>query len=389
MNKSKKTAQSGSRPRQFKKKREFGSEIAGVIFLFIGLIFLLSLISYNAQDPSWANAAASGQKIHNFVGKAGASISEAFLLVLGFTSFILTFTFFYLGIQLILTRKNLHLALRIIRIFFLLLLLSSLSAIVFGRISWRGADIPAGGLVGDLCMSFLTRIFNHLGTVIILLVLLILFILFTTHLSIKKITLALSWPFGFFFQKVRIQILQYQKAKNRVKKRRKVMEKYLGQKKEDLKLQKEKKSQSKGKDRKTAVVITPKKPPAQKDLPFKDPQKRDGYQLPPFSLLDKSKAAEQIDKNELFEKKHLIEEKLQQFGVTGEVRQYHPGPIITTYEFFPDAGIKVNQVANLAEEVSLALAAISVRIHRIAGKSSLGIEVPNKKPSTARSSSQT
>ncbi|MCK4337596.1 MAG: DNA translocase FtsK [Candidatus Aminicenantes bacterium] len=377
MNKSKKTAQSGPRARQFKKKREFGSEIAGVIFLFIGLIFLLSLVSYNAQDPSWAHAASSGQKIHNFVGKAGASISEAFLQVLGLTAFILTFAFFYLGIQLVRTKENPHPALRIIRIFFLLLLLSSLFAIVFGRISWRGADIPAGGLTGDLCVSFLTRIFNHIGTVLILIVLLILFILFTTHLSVKKITLALSWPFEFSFQKVRIQISHYQKAKNREKKRRKVMEKHLGPKKEDLKLRKEKKSKSKGKDRKTAVVITPKKPPAQKNLPFKDPQKRDGYQFPPFSLLDKSKTAEQIDKNELFEKKQLIEEKLQQFGVTGEVRQYHPGPIITTYEFFPDAGIKVNQVANLAEEVSLALAAISVRIHRIAGKSSLGIEVPN------------
>ncbi|MCJ7680216.1 MAG: hypothetical protein MUP70_05790, partial [Candidatus Aminicenantes bacterium] len=76
------------------------------------------------------------------------------------------------------------------------------------------------------------------------------------------------------------------------------------------------------------------------------------------------------------------EEKLAQFGVTGEVKQYHPGPVITTYEFFPDAGIKVSQVANLSEEVSLALSAISVRIRRIPGKSSLGIEVPNNNRET-------
>jgi len=61
------------------------------------------------------------------------------------------------------------------------------------------------------------------------------------------------------------------------------------------------------------------------------------------------------------------------------VREYHPGPVITTYEFFPDAGIKVSQVAGLSEELSLALEAEAVRIQRIPGKSSLGIEIPNNK----------
>ncbi|MBC7365111.1 MAG: DNA translocase FtsK, partial [Candidatus Aminicenantes bacterium] len=73
------------------------------------------------------------------------------------------------------------------------------------------------------------------------------------------------------------------------------------------------------------------------------------------------------------------EEKLREFKVSGEVREYHPGPVITTYEFFPDAGIKVSQVASLSEELSLALEAESVRIQRIPGKSSLGIEIPNNK----------
>jgi S-DNA-T family DNA segregation ATPase FtsK/SpoIIIE len=96
-------------------------------------------------------------------------------------------------------------------------------------------------------------------------------------------------------------------------------------------------------------------------------------------LLDPGKPSEKIDRNELFEKKRRIEEKLREFKVSGEVREYHPGPIITTYEFFPDAGIKVSQVAGLSEELSLALEAESVRIQRIPGKSSLGIEIPNNK----------
>ena len=85
------------------------------------------------------------------------------------------------------------------------------------------------------------------------------------------------------------------------------------------------------------------------------------------------------DDLKLYEKKQKIEEKLREFRVDGEVREYHPGPIVTTYEFYPDAGVKVSQVANLTEELSLALKAESVRIQRIAGKSSLGVEVPNNK----------
>ncbi len=103
------------------------------------------------------------------------------------------------------------------------------------------------------------------------------------------------------------------------------------------------------------------------------------YNLPPFSLLDPGNPSEKIDKNELYEKKRRIEDKLKEFNVAGEVREYHPGPVITTYELFPDPGIKVAQVANLTEDLSLALEAESVRIQRIPGKSSLGVEIPNNK----------
>lgn len=83
-----------------------------------------------------------------------------------------------------------------------------------------------------------------------------------------------------------------------------------------------------------------------------DLRKAGDYHFPPFSLLDPGKPSEKIDRNELFEKKRRIEEKLREFKVSGEVREYHPGPIITTYEFFPDAGIKVSQVAGLSEIIA-------------------------------------
>jgi S-DNA-T family DNA segregation ATPase FtsK/SpoIIIE len=108
-------------------------------------------------------------------------------------------------------------------------------------------------------------------------------------------------------------------------------------------------------------------------------EQRGGYNFPPFTLLDPGAPSEQVDKNELYEKKMRIEEKLREFRVEGEVKEYHPGPVVTTYEYFPSPGIKVSQVASLSEDLSLALGAESVRIQRIPGRSSLGVEIPNNK----------
>ena len=109
--------------------------------------------------------------------------------------------------------------------------------------------------------------------------------------------------------------------------------------------------------------------------------KKGSYFFPPLSLLDPGKPEEKVDKEELYDKKRRIESALKDFGVAGEVREYHPGPIVTAYEFFPVPGIKSAKAwgDGLAEVLSVALEAGSVRAQRISGKSSLGIEIPNNK----------
>jgi DNA segregation ATPase FtsK/SpoIIIE, S-DNA-T family len=76
---------------------------------------------------------------------------------------------------------------------------------------------------------------------------------------------------------------------------------------------------------------------------------------------------------------HLIEERCGEFSVEGEVTAYHPGPVVTTFEFKPSAGVKYAKVVNLGDDLALALKAESIRIERISGSSTVGIEVPNKK----------
>ena len=76
---------------------------------------------------------------------------------------------------------------------------------------------------------------------------------------------------------------------------------------------------------------------------------------------------------------HLIEDRCREFSVEGEVTAYHPGPVVTTFEFKPSAGVKYAKVVNLGDDLALALKAESIRIERISGSSTVGIEVPNKK----------
>jgi S-DNA-T family DNA segregation ATPase FtsK/SpoIIIE len=95
------------------------------------------------------------------------------------------------------------------------------------------------------------------------------------------------------------------------------------------------------------------------------------------SLLDSVKAERKIDERELMESARLLEEKCREFSVEGSVVQIHPGPVVTTFEFKPDAGVKYAKITGLADDLCLAMKADSVLIDRIAGKSTVGIQIPN------------
>ena len=91
--------------------------------------------------------------------------------------------------------------------------------------------------------------------------------------------------------------------------------------------------------------------------------------LPPPALLDSPKAVQKFDERLLMDNAKLLEEKCREFAVEGSVVQIHPGPVVTTFEFKPDAGIKYSKVTGLADDLSLAMRAESVLIERIPGKS--------------------
>jgi S-DNA-T family DNA segregation ATPase FtsK/SpoIIIE len=102
-----------------------------------------------------------------------------------------------------------------------------------------------------------------------------------------------------------------------------------------------------------------------------------GYKLPPSSLLYHSGEEAVVREEALRDEARVLVEKCAEFGVDGQVTQINPGPVVTTFEFRPDAGVKYSRVTGLADDLCLAMAAESILIERMAGKSTVGIQVPN------------
>ena len=101
------------------------------------------------------------------------------------------------------------------------------------------------------------------------------------------------------------------------------------------------------------------------------------FRLPSPSLLQTAERGQKMDEGELKEYARAIEQKCAEFDVGGHITQINPGPVVTTFEFKPEAGIKYSRITGLGEDLCLALRAESILIERIPGKSTVGIEVPN------------
>ncbi len=382
-------------------------EIVGVILLFFSLLALISLISYRAGDPSLFSSAAAGAKVHNWAGRIGANLASALFSFLGFMVFLLPFGLAFASAKAILRGTSAHLLRRLGTGVVFFLIVCPFASLLFEKIPWGGTDLLAGGVAGSALLEFLVRYLSTAGAFVVLLLGFALFLLFTTRWSVAKTLRFMKRSVDSTVQGVHIKVTRYQKEKERDKMREKVLKKYAApaseaaaadppaaeaksDRKAERRAEKERRRAEKeaAKAEKASAAAAARRQPAQPKLVvqppperllFPDPGRQGEYHFPNFGLLEPGKAAEKIDKDELFDKKKRIEEKLKEFGIEGEVREYHPGPVITTYEFYPAPGIKVSQVANLTEDLSLALEAESVRIQRIPGKSSLGVEIPNNK----------
>jgi S-DNA-T family DNA segregation ATPase FtsK/SpoIIIE len=108
------------------------------------------------------------------------------------------------------------------------------------------------------------------------------------------------------------------------------------------------------------------------------------YKLPSTEMLTLPAGRPEMAEADLLERARQLAEKCQEFNVSGQVKQISPGPVVTTFEFKPDPGVKYSRITSLVDDLCLGLKAESIRIDRIPGKSTVGIEVPNDKREVIR-----
>jgi S-DNA-T family DNA segregation ATPase FtsK/SpoIIIE len=407
------------------------NELIGFVCIAVAVLLALSLISYSPRDPALnvSTASMAENPVRNWIGPAGSYTSDLSFQMFGFAAFLLPVAIGLLGYRWFRSRAVDSQWATLAGYALLLLSLPSLLAMThFPDV--RGA-IPAGGVLGSVISHELQRGFNWGGAFGVALIMIVVALFLTTRFSFSG---AHAWassskgPLGKMeklgiLQRARARWEEWRDEREEGRMRREVEERKLsgrkpvapqivgkGEKPEDeggkaIHLEELgnvfKGTSSAGKGSKNAVAEDEAEDSAD-EIPHKVPvvvlgpdkkittakseakvaKTTANYKLPSIQLLREGEGSQKLDEDELKMRARAIEAKCHEFGVEGRVTQINPGPVVTTFEFKPEAGIKYSRIIGLTEDLCLALQAESILIERIPGKSTVGIEVPNDRRQT-------
>jgi S-DNA-T family DNA segregation ATPase FtsK/SpoIIIE len=415
------------------------NELIGFLCIVFAILTALALISYSPHDVSLNVSAAPGENgvmTRNWIGPVGAYCADLIFQVFGFAAFLLPVAILVLGWRWFRSRSIDSQTATVVGYVLMLLSLPALLCL-WNLPGIRGA-VPPGGLLGSVISSELRSGFNMWGANLLVIAILITALFMTTRFSF---TGAHEWaansPLGGV---AKFNVLQRVascwhdwrdgRENDRMRRRlqetrtsgRKAVNQATGKQIEisrdergGTKVSEEEDDEAKtihlqdqtdifgiSKDGKTRTAGKKEKQDDEtesreshkapifvmNDEKVSDKSKKIGadakiakgatnYKLPPVSMMREGERSQKIDEDELKMRARAIEEKFAEFDVQGRVTQINPGPVVTTFEFKPEAGIKYNRVLGLTEDLCLALQAESILIERIPGKSTIGIEVPN------------
>jgi len=365
------------------------SELFGVVSLAGSLLLILSLLSYNGLDPS-PSVSSSSQQYANYVGKLGALSSDFLFQILGLAALYLPVLLIVVGYK---TLRNRPLGYPFIKLFAFCCTLATLSAgltLLSPKLP-EAVNFTAGGILGILSAHLLLLFLNTPGSLVVVATLLILSLMVTTRLSIDQ---TLSWIQNLNWKALWAMRSHYADWRKRRQDRKKLAQ--LSQDKRRLMVQPPPKkvfldqppaaAATEGERPAVKVMLPPTsnpspagavEDPADSFNPALGTQIARPYRTPPLSFLQVPAGEDTIDEQQLIQRAEILATKCAEFDVHGRVLQIHPGPIVTTFEFKPEPGIKYSRITNLADDLCLALKAESIRIDRIPGKNTVGIEVPN------------
>ncbi|HJZ73284.1 MAG TPA: DNA translocase FtsK 4TM domain-containing protein [Vicinamibacterales bacterium] len=411
------------------------SEFVGVMLFAAALIWVISLASYEPADPVWFFSAGAHGAPANFAGRVGAFLAELSFQLFGYAAYVVPAAMVIIGWNYFWCRSLDAAMTKATGASLLFACISAFLSLIFGTLELSGKSFRAGGYVGEFLANEMSEYLNRTGSIIVLLTLIFLAIIMSTQFSFGRF----FGIVGAVAKDAAIRVIdalrEWREERRRQQQRREVIAKHTKKAAaidapppkipappppivpDDAAAAKPAKKRitdtvarafrraiddegeapdgaagggaaagSPG----SARSFAPPKPPKVNlpaTLPLSDPEptskapaerRKGDYTLPPLALLDASKAERKIDERELMDGARLLEEKCREFSVEGSVVQIHPGPVVTTFEFKPDAGVKYAKITGLAEDLCLAMQADSVLIDRIPGKSTVGIQIPNR-----------
>jgi DNA segregation ATPase FtsK/SpoIIIE, S-DNA-T family len=379
------------------------SELVGFLLVILGVLVLCSLVSYFPRDPSFDTSGNAVGVIHNWIGLIGAYGADSLEQLLGWAAYLIPVAFFVVGVRLVRTKVLEAPRTKILGLVVLILSLGTLLQLFPYTPQIHGV-IQGSGLVGYLAAIGLVHVLNPLGAAIVAGTLFLSSLFLVTRFSFSAALAILQKRFAFVGRVV--ARWQDWRERRRAERMRRQIERTKAAGRQPVVTQKARQLSPRADEKEEQPRITtrqpssppgggglgtlgpeivervPENPPVNTQEAVPKPPKASGrgrgrYKLPSTALLRPPDPEERIDEDELKERALRLTEKFAEFGVTGAVTQIHPGPVVTTYEFKPEAGIKYSRMVNLADDLCLALKAESILIERIPGKSTVGIEVPN------------
>ncbi|HSW61926.1 MAG TPA: DNA translocase FtsK 4TM domain-containing protein [Dissulfurispiraceae bacterium] len=325
-------------------------EVLGILAILLGIFLSVCLLSYNQWDPSLFTYTKTAPS--NYGGIAGAYIADIFYSLIGAASLAIPIVLLGYGVRRILGRQRNRIRLAGVLVF--LLALAFLLELIGERIAFPISH--AGGAAGTLIIRPLERLVSPVGAYLVTFAVMLIGIVLASPVS----------PFDQLFRK-RVPKTPVTPSKTA----------YEGNEVHDDEEQ-----------HRPEPLLTrlrrqrERKTPEQQPLPPLPAADLGDYELPRLDFLMPADTISGPSREEMNASGNSLEKKLADFGTNGKIRQAHPGPIVTMFEFEPAAGVKINRIVSLSDDLALSLRAPSIRVYPIPGKATIGIEVPNRERAT-------
>ena len=341
-------------------------EITAVILLALAVFLFLCLVSYDSQDPSFNHKVAGTREVSNLGGIIGAYVSDALIRSIGIAAAWIPVVLLMISFRLFLREAFVLDVLIVTGFVGLVASTSGLLALAGTNFRIIGTDAQPGGILGTILFQALYPYLKTVGSGILLAVVFLMCLMITLDMSVVAFVLRIVDACKRVYSKIRrfVDILQ-EKSKRKELLSREIREK-------------ETRTPPVIAEEKIVIREKKAKPKKVEQASFEFALPKGDYTLPPLTLLEEYKRKDsRIKKESLLMNARILEKKLDDFGVEGKVVEVKPGPVITMYELEPAAGVKLNRITNLGDDLAMALKAPSVRIAPIPGKSVVGIEIPN------------